>query len=165
MINTWQELIDKLNSIDCGKAEFELIPTDGSISIVPLNKLDLSHQLDTNYWLENNISNAFNRVLDREKNVWAVKWNVLPKIKTNIIDDLFYIICKCSDAKEPTRTKLFKDWKAITYDKNGNPEMMTDVISILNYYYSATTDQTRNSNVIGLLTILRKKYGATAARS
>jgi hypothetical protein len=73
--------------------------------------------------------------------------------------DLMCVMSRCMDCKAPERSNLYKDYKVINNRQNDNAEYLSAIIGILNYYYSSKTDATCKSNVIGLLTILRKKYG------
>jgi hypothetical protein len=164
MINNSEELIEFVSIIPCGDALFELIPGDRSISIKPMNKFTAKDNLyNSGYWLHQLIASNISRTFCHQDHKWIPKQDTTYKVKQRILtEELMNAIRNCSNSKMAERTALYKEYRVIVNRHDNNTAFLDAIIGVLNYYHSAPTDETCKSNVLGLLTILRKKYAATS---
>lgn len=163
MISNTDELIEYINAIPCGDALFELIPGETSISIKPLNKFTAKNDLyNSSYWLDQLIASNVSRMFCQQDHKWIPKRDVPYRVKQGILMNLMVAIKTCVDSKAPERTSLYREYRVLVNRNENNTAFLDDMIGVLNYFHSAPTDKTCKSNVIGLLTLLRKKYAATS---
>jgi hypothetical protein len=158
MIRSWTEAESRINSLYLGEPIF-IVDTDAqSLDIKPASRLNLDDQL-TNDWADQLIKHNIKRYIDKDTLEWRVSPDAIKSIAGAIHIEIIRIISKCLDAKDVKRTSLYKDYCYYKATHLDNAGYLNDIIPIINYYHTAPTDSTCKNNTIGLLQILRKKYG------
>jgi hypothetical protein len=163
MINSYEELVQKLQSLDLGSTTLEISASNRNLSLLPsINPAKL--QLESSqYWLDRNILHNLYRKFDTDTKTWCLRQEALGKVKQGILNDFLIAMKKCSKASLPERTSLYKEYVLLNDKQFNNPHYLTDIIAIMNYYSASRTDAICKSNVIGLLHILRKKYNGKSS--
>ena len=159
MISSYEELEKFITQLNLGSTTVKVSVGTRSIVLSPEpnpSKVNLSQSKD---WLEYLIGHNIGRQFDYENKTWKIKHSTMTKMRESLAISLLEAITKCSNSKMPERTSLYKDYRSIILNNSNNSQFMTDIIGILNYYNASRTDATCKSNVIGLLDLLRKKYG------
>lgn len=161
MISNYEQILEVINAAPCGDSKFKLILGECSIQIKPQDKFEYKQELmESEYWLYNIIGHAISRSFCANDKKWIPKKDTPYKIKNAIMVDILDTIRKCSNSKMGERTSLYKEYRTIINKYDSNINFINNILPILNYYHSTPTDETCKSNVIGLLTLLRKKYAA-----
>ena len=156
MIGSYEELGQSLQKLDLGEPKFKISIQSHSIRL-HVEACDTKAKLgNSGYWLDGIIAYNIERYFNLETKKLCLKNDILHKINYNICEALMNMIEACSDSKMSHRTSLYKEYKTICMGHRHDPLFLTDIISILNYYYPNQTDTTCKSNVIGLLQIDRK---------
>jgi hypothetical protein len=163
MINSYEELEQKLQSLDLGSTTLKISASGRNISLQPSINTAKIQLESSQYWLDKSISFYLSRKFDYDAKTWCLKRDALGKIKESILTDLMIALTRCSRASMPERTSLYKEYKILNEKQINNPHYMTDIIAIMNYYTASKTDEVCRSNVIGLLQILRKKYNGKSS--
>jgi hypothetical protein len=163
MISTYEQLIEAIGNLNFGKPLFNLEISKSGIQFRAVEQFPDKDKEFEPKWLSSNIQWALSRGFDKETKNWKLGKEVVEKIQKSIREEVLSVITKCSDAKDVTRTALYKEYRAINEKHASNSAYYTDVIGIINYYYSSSTDTKCRSNVIGLFTILRKRYGTSSS--
>ena len=161
MITSHTELVNYLNTIELGETKFSIVTSTESNVHLGASKFTGKDKLkNSNTWIDDVIYYQLGRKFSIETKSWYIPEEIFTNINKAIAYEALNMLGKCLDVKMPERTSLYKEYRYSINDVHGNnPEYLSDIISILNYYDSSKTDTTVKSNVIGLLTILRKKYG------
>lgn len=158
MIETYDKLLEKIKSLNYGTTVFKVEIKNGrhlelTTEQAPY-KTDLLKSTD---WLEGMLI-RLSRTIDKETGQWVATERSIIDLNNKICDHLKSVIYNCVKAKAPERTTLYKDYVRLCADNGNNAQFLNDAIQVINYYVASTTDSTCKSNVIGLLTILRKRY-------
>jgi hypothetical protein len=159
MINSYEELTQKLQSLDLGSTTLEINVSPINITLMASVNPSKAQLESSQYWLDKNILCNLYRKFDADTKTWGLKQDALFKIKQSILQELMVAMTRCSKASLPERTSLYKEYVILNDKQFNNPHYLTDIIAIMNYYNASKTDAVCKSNVIGLLQILRKKYG------
>lgn len=164
MIKNHEDILKAIETIDFGAPTFkiEVNKTGIEFKCAPFPGKGATFEP---VWLGSTITWALSRKFDKESKNWKLHPEAITKIEKGICDEVLNVIRKCSIAKEVSRTSLYKEYRVINAKQMNNPAYYSDVIGIINYYYSSTTDTKCKPNVIGLFELLRKKYGTGSAGS
>lgn len=157
MISSYEELLKKIEELDYGPTTFTIkIENDRLLDLVP-EPAPYKHRKDDVDWLDYMI-NRVSRVIDPQTGKWKASSRSINDIHSRITDNLKIVITHCVDAKVPARTSLYKDYVKICAEHGSDPQFLTDIIQVINYYKASTTDSTCKSNVVSLLKLVKKKY-------
>lgn len=163
MINSYDQLIDKLDKLNLGPNIVHIEVSSTSVSLTPPESPAKDELNSSGHWLDASIRQYLRKRINIEDRRWVLKNDVLVNVKKSILVELMAVIAAASDTKMPERTTIYKEFRTLN-DKYGQDKPYLDsIIQIINYYHGAKTDPTSKSNVIGLLNILRKRYNGKSS--
>lgn len=164
-MNYQEKIIAKIETLDVGKPILKLVVNEQYIRVVENN---WNANLDTTDFYNKLINNNVERTLNIKAGAYYVdKANSIKQIEGNVLRDISVIFRRCSPAKQPKRTKVYKQFLNIIRKKQNNIELINSIFDIAEYYYQVTqtesiikpNNSTHRKNIYQLLCLIEKKYG------
>lgn len=167
--------IDKINSrvegLDVGKPIFEMHVAE---SVIRLSGQQWSPDLDDNDWYNLLVNKSCNRTFNKERKEYYIdKDATVGRIKHDVIRSITEIFKKCSPAKEPKRTKAYRNFRAIIEENRSTIDFINSIFDVAEFFYSVTKTESikhpkndvHRKNIYQLLCLMEKSYGKAKTNS
>lgn len=168
--------IDKFDSVlgrvDIGQAKFAV---DVRSNVIRIKDTGWTFNLDTEEGFYTELAQkstirTFNSI---EKKFVIDKDKTLERADAYIINDVKKLFIKCSPAKEPRRTKVYKSFLSILNQNKGKIDFMSSLYDICEYAHKITqtesishiSNDVHRKNIFQLLSLMERSYGKTETNS
>jgi hypothetical protein len=166
-----EKILKVIEGIDTGDAKF--IVRIYRNSIRPQEK-NWSAGLSNSDFYSQLVNRNVRRFFDVEKKAYSIDVeSVTQNIKQTILSDVRMIFQRCSPAKQPRRTKIYKSFMNMLSENTENEELINALFDIEEYYWNVTqtdsidkgTNDVHRKNVYKLLCLMEKNYGRKEAKA
>lgn len=160
-----------LNSINCDASPNLKVDLLATYIRIEQPKLKVGLEGENKDFYNNYISGSMHSSYDYKNCTWNIdKPRTVRAVEDGIIYEARRIFERCSPAKAPRRTKVYKSFNMMTHRNVREVDFMTHLMDICEYYNNvgdirSEANDVHRKNIFKLLCLMEKNYGETEKKS